>query len=245
MPDFANPSGETLKLTERKRVLMTAAAANAVVIADGAYSALRYDGEEWPALIAIDSEAEGGIENSRVIYCGTFSTILSPLLRVGWIVAAEPFINKLVLVMQVSNVHSASLNQMALTYVAETMFYAQVALVRPVYRTRRDAMLVSLERHMPTGFKWRKPEGSTFVWMAGPKGLDVRILGRAVMHDRVAFVPGQAFFADGSGAKTMRLSFSLAEPAVIEAGVQRLARAIAAMQGLHSGRVQLGLQMIY
>ncbi len=230
VPDFANPTGETLTLAERKRVLATAAAANAVVIEDGAYSALRYDGEEQPALIAIDSEAEGGIENSRVIYCGTFSKTLSPGLRVGWIVAAEPLIDKLVLVKQASDLHSATLNQMALTYVAETMFDAQVALVRQAYRTRRDAMLASLERHMPAGFKWSKPEGGMFVWMEGPKGLDARkLLDRAVMHDRVAFVPGQAFFADGSGAETMRLSFSLAEPAVIEEGVQRLARAIAAM----------------
>lgn len=230
VPDFANPTGETLTLEERKCILATAAAANAVVIEDGAYSALRYDGEEQPALIAIDSEAEGGIENCRVIYCGTFSKTLSPGLRVGWIVAAEPLIDKLVLVKQASDLHSATLNQMALTYVAETMFDAQVALVRQAYRTRRDAMLASLDRHMPAGFKWSKPEGGMFVWMEGPKGLDARkLLDRAVMHDRVAFVPGQAFFADGSGAETMRLSFSLAEPAVIEEGVQRLARAIAAM----------------
>jgi DNA-binding transcriptional MocR family regulator len=230
VPDFANPTGETLTLAERKRVLATAAAANAVVIEDGAYSALRYDGEEQPALIAIDCEAEGGIENSRVIYCGTFSKTLSPGLRVGWIVAAEPLIDKLVLVKQASDLHSATLNQMALTYVAETIFDTQVALVRQAYRTRRDAMMASLERHMPAGFKWSKPEGGMFVWMEGPKSLDARkLLDRAVMHYRVAFVPGQAFFADGSGAETMRLSFSLAEPAVIEEGVQRLARAIAAM----------------
>lgn len=230
VPDFANPTGETLTLNERKRVLATAAAANAVVIEDGAYSALRYDGEEQPSLIAIDSEAEGGIDNSRVIYCGTFSKTLSPGLRVGWITAAAPLIDKLVLVKQASDLHSATLNQMALTYVAETMFDAQVALVRQAYRTRRDAMLASLERHMPAGYTWSKPEGGMFVWMEGPKGLDARkLLDRAVMHDRVAFVPGQAFFADGSGAETMRLSFSLAEPAVIEEGVQRLARAIAAM----------------
>ena len=107
-------------------------------------------------------------------------------------------------------------------------------------------MLASLERHMPAGFKWSKPEGGMFVWMEGPKGLDARkLLDRAVMHNRVAFVPGQAFFADGSGAETMGLSLSLVELAVIEEGVQRLARAIAAMQGLHSGRGQVGLHLIY
>ena len=207
VPEFANPTGETLTFDERKRVLATAAAANAVVIEDGAYSALRYYGEEQPALIAIDCEAEVGIEHSRVIYCGTFSKILSPGLRVGWIVAAEPLIDKLVLVKQAPDLHSATLNQMGLTYVAETMFDAQVALVRQAYRTRGDAMLASLDRHMPAGFTWNKPEGGMFVWVEGPKGLDARaLLDRAVMHDRVAFGPGQAFFADGSGAKTYALA---------------------------------------
>ena len=119
---------------------------------------------------------------------------------------------------------------MALTYLAEIMFYAQVALVRQAYRTRRNAMLASLERYMLAGFKWSKPKDGMFVWIEGLKGLDARKLHDcAVMHNRVAFVQGRAFFADGSGAETMRLIFSLAEPAVIEEGVQRLARAIAAM----------------
>jgi DNA-binding transcriptional MocR family regulator len=130
LPNFANPTGETLPLVERRRVLAAAAAANAVVIEDGAYSALRYYGEEQPALIAIDSEAEGGIENSRVIYSGTLAKTLPPGLRIGWVVAAEPLIDKLVLFKQASDLHSARLNQMALTFVAETMFDAQVAFVR-------------------------------------------------------------------------------------------------------------------
>ena len=228
VPDFDNPTGRTLTLAERHRVLERAEAAGAVVIEDGAYSELRYEGERLPPLIALDAEKAGGIDNGRVAYCGTFSKTLSPGLRVGWIVAPTDLIEKLVLVKQASDLHSPTLNQMALARVAETTFDAQVDKNRKAYRVRRDAMLAALDRHMPEGFSWSRPEGGMFVWVEGPAGLDGRaLLERAVHREKVAFVPGQAFFADGSGAETMRLSFSLADPDEIEEGVARLARAIA------------------
>lgn len=227
VPDFANPTGETLTVEERNRVLDIAEAAGAAVIEDGAYTELRYEGERRPALIALDVERSGGIDACRTVYCGTFSKTLSPGLRVGWIAAAAPLIEKLVLVKQASDLHSAGLNQMAMARVAEAAFDAQVVRVRDAYRQRRDAMLSALARHMPEGFSWSRPEGGMFVWVEGPEGLDGRaLLERAVREHKVAFVPGQAFFADGSGGETMRLSFSLAEPDEIEEGVARLARAI-------------------
>ena len=177
---------------------------------------------------ALDAAAKGGIDNSRVIFCGTFSKTLSPGLRVGWVCASATLIEKLVLVKQASDLHSATLNQMAIARVAVAVFDDQVKKVRAAYRARRDAMLDALGRHMPKGFRWSRPEGGMFVWVEGPPGLDGRaLLERAVKRERVAFVPGQAFFADGSGSETMRLSFSLAEPDEIEEGVARLARAIA------------------
>ena len=229
VPDFANPTGETLTLAERRRVLDIASGAGACVIEDGAYSELRYEGEPLPPLIALDVAAKGDVNASNVIYCGTFSKTLSPGLRVGWIAAAETLIDKLVLVKQASDLHSSTLNQMAVARVAETAFSSQVDRVRKAYRTRRDAMLASLERHLPKGWRWSRPEGGMFVWVEGPEGVDGRaLLERAVMQERVAFVPGQAFFADRSGSETMRLSFSLAYPEEIEEGVTRLARAIQA-----------------
>ncbi len=227
VPDFANPTGETLTLDERRRVLTTADAAGAMVVEDGAYTELRYEGEPLPSLLALDIERAGGIEATRTAYCGTFSKTLSPALRIGWDAAATPLIEKLVLVKQASDLHSATLNQMAVARVAEAVFDEQVAKTRAAYRTRRDAMLAALERRLPAGFRWSRPEGGMFVWVEGPPGLDGRkLLERAVRHERVAFVPGQAFFADGSGAETMRLSFSLADPEEIEEGVARLAAAI-------------------
>lgn len=228
VPDFANPTGETLTLEERQNVLAIARAAGAMVIEDAAYTELRYEGEARPPLLALEIADVGGIEASRVAYCGTFSKTLSPGLRVGWIAAASELIQKLVLVKQASDLHSAPLNQMAAARVAATSFADQTARIRPAYRERRDAMLAALERHLPDGFRWSRPEGGMFVWVEGPPGLDARaLLEKAVRRHRIAFVPGQAFFADGSGQETMRLSFSLADPATIEEGVQRLAAAIA------------------
>lgn len=228
VPDFANPTGETLTLEERRNVLAIARAAGAMVIEDAAYTELRYEGEARPPLLALEIAEAGGIEASRVAYCGTFSKTLSPGLRVGWIAAASELIQKLVLVKQASDLHSAPLNQMAAARVAASSFEDQTARIRPAYRARRDAMLAALERHLPDGFRWSRPEGGMFVWVEGPPGLDARaLLETAVRRHRIAFVPGQAFFADGSGQETMRLSFSLADPATIEEGVKRLAAAIA------------------
>ncbi len=227
VPDFDNPTGRTLSIDERQRVLERAKASGGAVIEDAAYTELRYEGEAMPSLLALDMQTQGSINQSRVIYCGTFSKTLSPGLRVGWIAASASLIDKLVLVKQASDLHSPTLNQMAVAVVAETNFNAQLDKIRNAYRTRRDAMLNALSRHMPEGFSWSRPEGGMFVWVEGPRGMNGRaLLQRAVKREKVAFVPGQAFFADGSGQECMRLSFSLANPDEIEEGVLRLARAI-------------------
>ncbi|MEK9904682.1 MAG: PLP-dependent aminotransferase family protein [Rhodospirillales bacterium] len=227
VPDFDNPTGRTLSIDERQRVLERAKASGGAVIEDAAYTELRYEGEAMPSLLALDIQTQGSINQSRVIYCGTFSKTLSPGLRVGWIAASASLIDKLVLVKQASDLHSPTLNQMAVAVVAETNFNAQLDKIRNAYRTRRDAMLNALSRHMPEGFSWSRPEGGMFVWVEGPRGMNGRaLLQRAVKREKVAFVPGQAFFADGSGQECMRLSFSLANPDEIEEGVLRLARAI-------------------
>ncbi|MEQ9124284.1 MAG: PLP-dependent aminotransferase family protein, partial [Alphaproteobacteria bacterium] len=131
VPDFANPSGATLTLEERERVLAIADSVGAIVIEDAAYSELRYEGERVPPLLALDAARAGGVDECRTVYCGTFSKTLSPGLRVGWIAAAAPLIQKLVLVKQASDLHSAPLNQMAVARVAKAEFDAQVARIRP------------------------------------------------------------------------------------------------------------------
>jgi len=224
VPDFANPTGETMTLAARERLLSLAAELDIAVIEDAAYAALRYDGDPIPALIALDAARTGHVDGARIIYCGTFSKTLTPGLRVGWICAARPVISRLVLVKQASDLNSPLLNQMVMHRLAEATYPAQVTASRDRYRARRDRMLAALARHMPGGVRWTRPDGGLFVWLELPETIDgAQLLDRSVKEARVAFVPGRAFFADGSGANTVRLSFSLATEDEIEAGVERLA----------------------
>jgi DNA-binding transcriptional MocR family regulator len=223
VPDFANPTGETMPLAARERLLDLAAELDIPVVEDAAYATLRFDGEPLPPILALEIARRGSIERARSIYCGTFSKVLSPGLRVGWIVASTPAIRRLVLVKQASDLNSATLNQMIVHRVAEAAFHAQVEKARAHYRRRRDAMLAALERHMPAGVTWTRPAGGLFVWVTLPEGHDgAALLGRSLAEAGVAFVPGAPFFFDGRGRNALRLSFSLAAEADIERGIARL-----------------------
>ncbi|MGE6740808.1 PLP-dependent aminotransferase family protein [Allorhizobium pseudoryzae] len=225
--DFCNPTGETVDRQGREKVLDLADELDIAVIEDGAYQSLRYDGEPIPPLLALEIARKGGIENTRTIYSGSFSKTLAPGLRVGFVVANMSVIRKLVLMKQAADLHSSTINQIAIATVAERIFDAQVAKIKAAYSARRDAMLAALAKYMPASTSWTKPEGGMFIWVTLPAGLDgAELLARSIETEKVAFVPGQAFFADRSGANTLRLSFSCANEAMIEEGIQRLGRLI-------------------
>lgn len=225
--DFANPTGQTVSLEERQQILALADDLDIPVIEDAAYQHLRYDGDPIPPILSLDIARSGGIDASRTIYCGSFSKTLAPGLRVGYVVAAKPVIRKLVLMKQAADLHSSTINQMVVAEVAETHFPAQIAKIRAAYVARRDAMLAALDRYMPEGAEWTRPEGGMFVWVTLPEGTDgAALLARSVETEKVAFVPGQAFFADRSGVNTIRLSYSCANEAMIEEGIRRLGRLI-------------------
>jgi len=227
-PDFANPTGLSLDLEERRRILTLAGELSCAVIEDSPYQSLRYDGAPVPAMLALDCERNGGIENSRTLYCGSFSKSLSPGLRLGWICAASEVISRLVLIKQASDLNTPVLNQEAMARVAETKFEPHTAHTNAVYKARRDAMLDALAAHMPEGTNWTRPEGGMFIWLELPGGLDAaELLERSVETAKVAFVPGRAFHPDGSGANTLRLSFSCADKPKIDEGISRLGALIA------------------
>lgn len=227
--DFANPTGETLDRSGREALLDLAEALDIPIIEDAAYQALRYDGEPVPPILALELARKGDLNACRTIYSGSFSKVLSPGLRVGWVVAAAPVIQRLVLMKQAADLHSPTLNQIATEQVARAIFDEHTANLRRVYGARRDAMLAALARHMPEGVRWTKPEGGMFVWLTVPEGVDgAELLAQSLKSERVAFVPGRAFFADGSNGNTIRLSFSCASEAMIEEGMTRLGRLIAA-----------------
>lgn len=223
VPDFANPTGETLSLGARERLLDLAAELDIPVIEDAAYSALRFEGEPVPSVQAIDVARRGSIDASRVIYCGTFSKTLTPGLRLGWICASEAIIKRLVLIKQGSDLNAPAINQAVMLNVASHGYQEQIARNRAHYLVKRDAMLSALEEHMPSGCTWTKPEGGLFVWMTLPEGIDAsELLPRAVAEAKVAYVPGRAFYADGSGANTLRLSYSLPDVETIGVAIARL-----------------------
>ncbi|MER8516400.1 PLP-dependent aminotransferase family protein [Mesorhizobium sp. M1060] len=225
VPDFANPTGETLNRHQREAVLDLAGELDIAIIEDSAYRALRYDGEGQPPILALDCERSGGIENARTLYCGSFSKILSPGMRVGWVCAPRRVVERLVLMKQASDLHSPSINQLVMHRVSEAVYDGQVEKLIGAYRQRRDGLLAALEAEMPDGVSWSRPEGGMFVWLTLPEGSDATaLLARSVKEARVAFVPGNAFYADGSGRNTMRMSFTLADERAVGEGVPRLAK---------------------
>jgi len=142
----------------------------------------------------------------------------------GWVCAPRRIIEKLVLMKQAADLHSPSINQMVIHEVAQTAYGDQVGKLREAYRARRDGMLAALAASMPPGVSWSQPEGGMFVWVRLPEGLDsTELLARSVKEARVAFVPGNAFFADGTGRNTLRLSFTLADERAVSQGIPRLA----------------------
>ncbi|MEM7506887.1 MAG: PLP-dependent aminotransferase family protein [Pseudomonadota bacterium] len=229
VPDFANPSGETLSLAARERLLELSRSLDIPLIEDAAYTDLRFDGDDLPGLQALDVAASGGIDRSRVIYCGTFSKIFMPGLRVGWVCASRQIVARLTLIKQASDLNSSALNQAIIRRLAEQCFDEQVQKVRASYRAKRDRMLAALRAHMPGGVSWSEPKGGMFIWVTLPSHIDAAdLLQRAVAEVGVAFVPGRAFFAAGEGSNTLRLSFSLPSVDEIDDGIAKLARLIAA-----------------
>ncbi len=221
--DFANPTGVTLDGQERESLLDLADDLDIAIIEDAAYQPLRYDGTAIPPILALEIARKGTIDACRTIYTGSFSKTLSPGLRVGWVCAARPVIAQMVLIKQASDLHTPSINQMVINTVARGGFDTHVKTICNAYRNRRDHMLAALDAHMPDGVEWTRPEGGMFIWLTLPKHIDgTELLAKSLQSARVAFVPGQAFFADGSGANTIRLNFSLAGGDVIDEGIKRL-----------------------
>lgn len=223
VPDFANPSGETVPLDQRQQFLDTVHRFDIPLLEDAAYHALRFEGEAVPSLQALDVARTGSIDRSRVIYAGTFSKTIAPGLRVGWVCAAQPIMRKLVLARQACDLHGSLLDQMLVHAVADGGYDAQVASLLPVYRHRRDVMQAALLRHMPAGITWTCPEGGMFFWLTLPPELDsVALVQDSIATEGIIFVPGTSFHHDGGGHQNLRLNYTLSDDDTIEDGIARL-----------------------
>ncbi len=224
LPTFQNPSGRLMGLERRKAIVALARKYQTPILEDDAYAELYFDGQPLPTLYALDQALGGG----NVIYLSTTSKTLAPGLRVAWVVGPKPVVQKITFAKQGADLHTPTLNQM-LVYelVRDTAWYqAQIGKIRQTYQTRSGWMLSALQRYMPEDMGWIVPQGGMFFWLTAPVGLDSLELLKEAVAEKTAFVPGQPFFADGSGQNTLRLSYSSASHEQIEEGLKRLGRAI-------------------
>jgi 2-aminoadipate transaminase len=221
VPSFQNPAGVTLSLERRRRLVELARQRELLVVEDNPYGLLRFGGEPLPPLYQLD----GG---DFVIYIGTFSKILSPGIRLGWAVAPPPVMAKIVLGKQASDLCTSTLTQYFVReYFAEGRWREYVASLAEIYRGRRDTMVEALREHFPAQATWTEPEGGLFVWATLPEYIDTSDLLAKALREDVAFVPGQAAYADESrGRSSMRLNFSGVSDDEIREGVRRIGKAI-------------------
>jgi 2-aminoadipate transaminase len=226
VPNFQNPQGATLTLERRERLVALAREGSMAIIEDNPYGDLRYSGSALPNLLELDARNNTASDiDSRVIHVGTFSKVLAPGLRVGWVIASRAVIEKLTLAKQAADLHASTLSQhLALELVSRGFLEEFVPVLRRHYGQRRDAMLEALARYFPKNATWTKPEGGLFLWVTLPQHIDAGQLLPAALEQRVAFVPGEEFHLGREGKNTMRLSFSNSSPERIEEGIQKLGR---------------------
>ena len=220
VPTFSNPGGTTLTLERRLRLVELAAERDLLILEDNPYGILRYEGEPLPTLLSLDRDA-------NVIYLGSFSKILSPGIRTGWIVAPPAILQKCVFGKQATDLCSSPLNQLFVhEFVASGAWLDYVERLKVLYRSRRDTLLAALAEEFPEGSHWTVPEGGFFVWATLPAPVHTGDLLVKAIEENVAFVRGDAFFMDGQGTSSMRLNFSGNPEERIQEGVRRLGAVI-------------------
>ncbi|HEY5002687.1 MAG TPA: PLP-dependent aminotransferase family protein, partial [Ktedonobacteraceae bacterium] len=227
LPNFQNPTGVTLS-EERRRILVQQARRYGVpIVEDDPYGELRFEGEPLPSLLALEGEQQEGTYQGNGIYLGTFSKIMAPGMRLGWVIAPAQVISKLVQAKQGVDLHTSTFTQMiAYELLKDGFLDEHVHLIRRVYQERRDAMLAAMEEYFPEEVKWTHPVGGMFLWVTLPEGSDATELLKPAMERNVVFVPGASFYPNGGGRNTMRLNYSHDKPERIREGIGRLARAL-------------------
>ena len=216
IPNFQNPSGVTLSLERRREIVSIARERDLLILEDNPYGLLRYEGEPLPSLHRL----EGG---ELVMYLGTFSKILSPGIRLGWVAAPRPVLEKINLGKQAADLCASSLAQhFVAAYVEGGGWPEYIASLRGIYRRRRDAMLEALAAELPAEAEWTVPQGGLFLWATLPDYIDTTDLLARALRENFAFVPGRAAWVDGSGGSSMRLNFSGAKEEEIREGIRRL-----------------------
>jgi len=220
VPDFQNPSGRCWALERRRGLLELARRFDVVVVEDCPYGELRFAGEPIPPLKAFD-------EDQRVVYLGTFSKVLCPGLRIGWLAASRGLVARYVLAKQGTDLHTSTLSQRQIAcYLRRYDLDAAIQRLRDTYRLRRDVMVRTLDRVIPPGVRFTRPDGGLFLWLELPEGLNGSVLLERCLAAQVALVPGGAFFPSGGHENTARLCFATMTSERIIEGVRRIGRVL-------------------
>jgi len=220
IPTFQNPSGKTIGLQRRQKIAELAMKYEVLVVEDDPYGALRYKGEHLPTIKSMAAD--------NVIYASTFSKIFAPGLRIGFFVAPEEFGRWMVLVKQGVDLNTCTFSQaLATEYLTGGHVSGQVEKIIKLYRPKLETMLESLDNYFPENFKWSKPEGGMFLWVEGPKDMDMEEVYKKSLEKGVGFVPGKYFFPNPEdGIETMRLNFTNISEEQIRFAIKTLAEVI-------------------
>jgi len=216
IPDFQNPTGRTMTVERRKEMLRLATKYDVLIIEDSPYGELAFDGDPMPPIKSFDTE-------DRVVYLSTFSKIVCPGFRTGWICASEEILNKYITLKQGLDLHTNQFSQ----YMIEKYFTtydvdAQVDKIIEMYKAKRDAMITAIEEHFPKEINYSKPAGGMFVWAELPEGMDTKEIFTKAVERKVAYVPGGSFYPNKSMDNTLRLNFSNMEIDKIKVGIKIL-----------------------
>jgi len=224
LPNFQNPTGRSLSVERRAALVETCARLGLPLIEDDPYGALSYRGEPLPKMLSMNPNG--------VIYMGSFSKVLTPGIRLGYVVAPLPLVRKLEQAKQAADLHTAQLTQMVVYEVIKDGFLAEhIPTIRKLYADQCQAMLDALQEYFPSSVTWTRPEGGMFIWVTLPRHVDsMKLLDEAIAQN-VAFVPGAPFYANAPESNTLRLSFVTVSPEKIREGVAKLGKLIAAKLG--------------
>lgn len=220
IPDFQNPSGKTWTMERREKLIELANKYDVVILEDNPYGELRFEGEIQPAVKSLDTEG-------RVIFLGTFSKILCPGLRLGWVAAEKPILDKFNMIKQGADLQASTISQMEVAKFLELYSIEDhIANIIELYRGRRNLMMDTMKAEFPEGVKYTYPEGGLFTWVVLPEHMNARELAQEALAQDVAYVPGGAFYPNGGNENTFRLNYSNMNEEKIVEGIKRLGKVL-------------------
>jgi 2-aminoadipate transaminase len=235
LPNFQNPTGVTLSLERRQKLVELADRYGVPIVEDDPYGQLRYEGDHLPSVVVLDGqyrENDGVCYRGNVIYLSTFSKILAPGIRLAWVIAPPEVITKLVQAKQGADLHTATFNQIVAHEVSRGGFLDRhINVIRKCYGERRNVMLAAMDRYFPPKVEWTQPEGGLFLWATLPEYLESAAVLKEAIEQNVAFVPGLPFYPCGGGHNTLRINFSYTNPDTIREGISRLSVVLDKMIG--------------